>query len=91
MSLIALSNRILSGCLVCYVIGFSYFLCLNAQELTARAIAPVSTRATASLNHGNTKISYKKLMSNLLTIPELAVASCAIRRISSKAAGGFTV
>src|SRR5581483_7935550 len=35
----ALSNRILSGCWVCAVIGFSYFLCLKAQELITRAIA----------------------------------------------------
>src|SRR5689334_8361236 len=35
----AWSNSILSGCTVCAVIGFSYFLCLNPQELTANATA----------------------------------------------------
>src|SRR5690242_3068886 len=37
----ALSNRILSGCWVCAVIGFSYFLCLKAQELIPRATATI--------------------------------------------------
>src|SRR5579871_4769346 len=37
MSLMDLSNRILSGCWVSLLMGFSYLECLNPHELAARA------------------------------------------------------